>query len=208
MKINKYSVGILLLVVVVYYSVNLKKLDEVKAGYIEKEFDVETYALEFWDTKLQDAINESIDINLIINGLKSNPENTFETYAQQLGISKVHHFMVKGNGVINAITEEYMEVSVDEGSVNIATEFIFGNSVRDSSGKVNINEFENLMDFNMVSVAINKQIRENIIPQLVGRAIIGQKIEFVGAVEVNEENMENLILRIILVQSTASNDRN
>jgi len=64
------------------------------------------------------------------------------------------------------------------------------------------------MDFNMVSVAINKQIRENIIPQLVGRAIIGQKIEFVGAVEVNEENMENLILRIILVQSTASNDRN
>ena len=47
----------------------------------------------------------------------------------------------------------------------IATEFIFGNAVRDATGLININEFKNTMDFNNVSAELNRIIREKVLPQ-------------------------------------------
>jgi predicted lipoprotein len=207
MKIYKYGVIVSLLGMIVYSSVNIRRLDEVKANTSDKEFDIESYVHDFWDTKLLDAKVDAVDINVLVSGLKNNPESTLEMYGKQLGISKVHYFMTKGKGVISSITEDYIEVDVGEGSVHIATDFIFGNAVRDASGKVDINEFLNLMDFNMVSVAINKHIRKNIIPQLIDKAVKNASIEIVGAVEVNEENIENLVLTIIPIQSVFSDDR-
>jgi len=208
MKIKKYTVGILLLALIAYNSFNFRKLDEVKAKALEDKFDIESYAQDFWDTKLPDAIAGAVDINLILNGLKNNPESTFETYGHQLGISKVHYFMVKGKGVISSIADENLVVELDNGSIDIATDFIFGNAVRDGSEEVDINEFRKLMDFNMVSVAINKRIRKEIIPELKNNAVKRASIEFAGAVEVNEEKSVNLNLRIIPVRATISNNGN
>jgi predicted lipoprotein len=82
-------------------------------------------------------------------------------------------------------------VAVDEKTkIQVATDFIFGNAIRDGSGIVNINEFLNMTDFNNVSVAINKMVKEKVVSRLKKSAKPGMILEFVGATEMNEENMD------------------
>ncbi len=85
--------------------------------------------------------------------------------------------------------------------LKIATGFIFGNAVREGSGKVNIDDFLNMTDFNNVSIAINKMVKENVASVLKRSASPGMKLEFAGAFELNEENISIEDLRVIPVSA-------
>ncbi len=97
-----------------------------------------------------------------------------------------------------------MEISIeappDSPEVFIVTRDIFGNAVRDASGLLNIGDFRSTMEFNAISVEINKIIREEVVPEVLREAEVGGSIRFVGAAEVNEENPEISPLHIVPVQ--------
>ena len=117
--------------------------------------------------------------------------------------------MVKGRGLITSINENDVSVSADSGKQNItiATEYIFGNAVRDATGLININEFNNTMDFNNVSAEINKIIREKVLPSFKSNAKKGSRIKFVGAIELNKEHLDLSGIEVIPVKVSVITDQ-
>jgi len=192
MKTIKYIISLIVIVVVAYNSVYFKKLDEVKASKAATEFNAAKYAQTFWSNKLIPNLNKAIDLNQLTALLSNDAEKTFNTYSHALGIGNLRYFLVKGKGTITSINEDDIAVSLDSSkqSITVATEYIFGNAVRDATGLININEFNNTMDFNNISAELNKIIREKVLPPFKQQAKKGDRIAFTGAIELNKEHLD------------------
>jgi predicted lipoprotein len=194
----KYIITAAVVLLVGYNSVYFKKLDEVKAASTASKFDAVAFSRDYLDKKLPASLGKAVEIQQLLGLIQSAPEKTFESYSHALGIGNVRYFLVKGRGEISSINENDMTLVIrsDSGNtvVKLATEFVFGNAVRDASGLININEFENTMDFNNVSAEINKSIRNNVLPPFKAAAKKGNVVDFVGAIELNRENivLENI----------------
>lgn len=199
-KTFKYVIGIVAVLSVVWFSLDIQKLDAYKAENIIEVFDAEDYAEKLWEDNLPAAIASAIDITKLLDEFQNNHELAFTQHGKKLGISKTWYFLVSGSGTINAVNEESTEVLLDNGKqIQLATSFIFGNAVRDGSGLVNIDDFINMTDFNNVSIALNKKVRDEIIPKLVSGSELGERINFSGAIEMNEETPMDNNVRIIPV---------
>src|SRR5437762_2853598 len=160
MKAIKYIIAIVVILVIAYNSVYFKKLDEVKASQTAKEFNAETYAQTFWNNKLLPNLNKAIELTQLTVMLSTDTSKTFETYSHALGIGNLRYFLVKGKGQIIAVNEDdisvLLQTDTTKQTITIATEYVFGNAVRDATGLIDINEFSNTMDFNNVSAELNK----------------------------------------------------
>ncbi len=199
-KTIQYILGILIIIILVYLSLDIRRLDEVKVAAGDIVDNADEYAIRFWETELPSCISNALEINRFMNMIRTDPQQAFDDYGQQLGISHTWYFMLKGAGDIVSVEEEYLIVNTDASySVRIATDFIFGNAVRDGSGMVNIDNFLNMTDFNNVSLAINKLVKDSVVTELKKTARPGMTIEFAGATEISEENISSDAVRIIPV---------
>ena len=191
--ILKYGVGFLLLGVVGYNSIYIKKLDEVKAAGTSGagKFNARQYAANFWTQQLLPAAPRSaIDLATLLPLLLTDKEKAFTTYSHALGIGNIRYFLVKGEGAVTATGENDITVSLSTGkTVHLATEYIFGNAARDASGVIKITEFENTTDLNSVSAEVNDLIRKQVVPVLKADAKPGQKLMFIGAIELNQAHL-------------------
>jgi predicted lipoprotein len=189
-KITKYSIGILAAILVIYLSLDIQNLEKHRAASNTTKFNATDFASKFWDESLPQSIAEAQKINDVLKLLNENPQKAFESFGKKLGISKTHYFMVNGKGKIEQVADEYIVLALDENTkIKIATDFIYGNAVRDGSGKVNIDDFLNMTDFNAASVEINKLVKEKVVSRLRKSASVGQTLEFAGAFEIKEENV-------------------
>lgn len=188
-KIVKYAFILVLLVIVGMKSVYFEKLDAHKAS--SQEFDAVEYAKNYWDAKLIPSLNKAIDLDSLVSLLKSDKEATFDNYSNALGIGNIRFFLVQGEATVESIQENDVRIvsSATQLKATIATEYIFGNAVRDASGGMNINEFKNTMDFNNVSAELNKRIRTTVIPAFRQAVKSGDRINFFGAIELNREHL-------------------
>jgi predicted lipoprotein len=190
-KIIKYVIVVIVILLVAYNSVCFKKLDEVKAEQTAKAFNAASYAQNFWEKKLTPSLNTAISVDKLIPLLSNDPAKAFDTYSHALGIGNLRYFLIQGKGSITAIDADDITVSIaglTGQKVKIATEYIFGNAARDATGLININDFNNTMDFNNVSAEINAIIRNKVLPQL-KHAKVGNSISFTGAIELNKEHL-------------------
>jgi len=186
----KYGVFIVVLSFLAYKSIYIKKLDEVKAEATGKQFDAAFYARTYLEDKLPPGLEKATDINLLTLLLQKDRQGAFDRYSHALGIGNIRFFLVRGQGLITSIDENDAYVLVRSDSLSqvvpIATEYVFGNAIRDASGLININEFSNTMDFNNVSAEINKMIRTKVLPPFKARERKGMAVSFTGAVELNK----------------------
>jgi len=203
MKPVKYIIAVIVVLIIGYNSVYFKKLDEVKASLTAKQFNAAAYAQTFWTDKLLPNLDKAIDITQLTGMLSTDHAKTFDTYSHALGIGNLRYFLVKGKGTITAINEDdisvLLQTDTSKQTIIIATEFIFGNAVRDATGLININEFNNTMDFNNVSAEVNKIIREKVLPPFKQKAKKGDAIEFTGAIELNKEHLDVSKIEVIPV---------
>ena len=208
-KIIRYIIFIAVILFVAYNSVYFKKLDEVNAASAAKQFDAPAYARNFLDKKLLPNLDKAIEINRLLSLVETTPDNAFKTYSHALGIGNVRYFLVQGEGTITAIDENDVTLSVQTDtsnhSIKLATEFVYGNAVRDASGLIDINEFNSTMDFNNISAETNKIIRAEVLPPFKANAKLGNKVRFYGALELNQahinlENIEVIPIRLAIVK--------
>ncbi|SFD24071.1 DUF2291 domain-containing protein [Spirosoma endophyticum] len=200
----KYAILLVLLGVVAYNSVYFKKLDEVNAtsgANAGSKFDAAAYANTFWTTKLLPAgASSATELSTLISSLKTDREKAFDTYSHALGIGNIRYFLVKGEGQITAIGDNDVTVALPDGeSVNLATEYIFGNAARDASGLIKITEFDNTMDLNNVSTELNTIIRNKVIPLFKASTKTGSTVKFVGVIELNKAHLRLENLEVILI---------
>jgi hypothetical protein len=203
-KIIKYFLSILLLLFVVYNSVYFKKLDEVKAAYTLESFEASSYANNFYHNKLLPHHEAAIEISKLISLLKTEPAKTFKKYSHALGIGNIRYFLVQGEGIITSIGEDAVTLSLGNDLVKteciIATEFVYGNAIRDASGLMNLNDFSNPSDFNRVSEEINKIVRREVVPPFKAKVKQENVVKFIGAIELNQAHLILDSIEIIPIQ--------
>lgn len=190
MKILKYLIALVVVLFIGYNSVYFKKLSEVQAGIADGKLNTEEYTRNFWDKKLMPSLKKAIDINTLVNLLQTNPDKAFKDHAHALGIGNLQYFMIKGEGQVVSINENDVELNIvgaGNQRVRVATEYVYGNAVRDASGLLNMNEFDNTGIFNEVSAGINKIIRAEVLPSFKKSVAENDKVQFVGAIELNRK---------------------
>jgi len=188
----RYILFLVLIGIVAYHSVYFKKLDEVRAGHVT--FNAQKFAREFWTSKLTPAYSNAMEAGQLFSLLKTDKKNAFADQGHALGIGNIRYFPIKGRGVVQSVEEDQVVVKLESPSgplqLNVATEYIFGNAVRDASGMIDINSFGNSLDFNNVSAEINKIIRDEVVPPFEAKVRKGDVVEFTGAIELNQEHTD------------------
>jgi predicted lipoprotein len=200
-KTLKYFGSVLAILVISVLSLDIGRLDSARVRPASEVFDIETYVTNLWENHLPERIEKALEISTLLRMLEDDPDKAFEDHSVSLGISNTHYFFTRGGGLIEIKGEEYVTIVTDNNiPVQIETVYIFGNAIREGSGLVNIDDFLNMMDFNMVSVYLNRKARAKIVDPFRNKAEPGMRLEFTGAVEINRLEMPTGPLRVIPVQ--------
>jgi len=188
-KTIKYVVVAIVVLLAAYNSVYFRKLDEVKAA-ANKQFNAAAYAKNYLNTKLNPSVSTLTGIDSLINSIKTAKASAFSTYGHALDIGNIRYFMTKGTGVVTNIDESDVYVlTPGKLTIKIATEYVFGNALRDASGLIKVNDFSNTADLNNISSEVNKIIRTTILPSFKSSVKKGDKVDFAGAFELNSAHM-------------------
>lgn len=188
MKYLKYALIAATFVFVGYNSIEIKPLNEVKkAG---QKFDATAYAREYLIKIKQSGDNKAVEIRELVSMLELDKIKTFDQLSYAVSIGNIRHFLVKGEGVVSKINEDDIVLIVKDKTVHIATEFIYGNSIRDAAGLFDIKQFTNNTDVNNIASEINKIVRTEVVPPFKQKVKIGDKVSFMGALEMNQEHIQ------------------
>jgi len=192
-----YIVVLGVLVLLVGSSVEFGSLEQKRAEDRAKRFDAAQYARDFWENRLPGVLETAQDAEELI-GLFNADMNAAIRKGRTLGHSRVHAYLLKGEGTIVSVDKDGLRVSVtvpeDPPEILLCTgAYISGNAVRDASGLVDVSAFSDTMKFNKISFEINKIVVQEVIepfhdtgPQA------GRTIAFVGAAEVAEDATEEV----------------
>jgi len=185
----KYLIAIVIIGLIGYNSIYLKKLSSLKAE--SKNFDAAVFAKDIVNNKLQPILSKAVSIDFLIQRLETTPASLFKKYGHSLTIGSAKFFLVRGIGKITAIDDSGVMVQTSGNhQIKIATEYIFGNGIRDATGLVKLNDFSNTTDLSNISSEINKIIRKEIVPPFKAAAKSGDQVEFTGAIELNEAHLD------------------
>ena len=192
----KRSLRYLLLFILVgllgYKSIYFKKLSSMQSNASGK-FDASAFARTLWNTHFSSKLDSAISLNQYITELNTNAESAFKKYSNAIGIGNYRYSLVKLTGRAIEITADDILLTVfnsDSLNVKLALEYIYGNAIRDASGLVDIKNFTNNDDLIAVSEQLNKIIRDSIVPPFKKSIQLGNKVEMVGAIELNKEHID------------------
>jgi len=189
-KSIKYFLWIAVALIVAYNSVYFKKLSDLNTG-APKPFDAAAYANNYFYKQLPVMVSKAPDIDKLIAMIKTDTAATFKTYGHALAIGATRYFLIQGKGTIVNIDDNGVWVSTASGnSVLLATEYVYGNALRDASGLVDINKFSSTMDLNNIAAEIDKIVRTKILPAVKPGLKKGNMIQFTGAVGLNQVHLQ------------------
>jgi predicted lipoprotein len=201
----RYVVAIIVVIFLTWNSVYFKKLSEVKASAV-KQFNAVLYARNYMDKQLLPSAGKAPEVDQLIAQLKNKPDSTFKSYAHAIAIGNIRFFMASGKGIVTAIDDnDVYLLTPDKQTIKIATEYIFGNALRDAPGIININDFTNTMDLNNVSAEVNKIVRDEVIPSFKSKVKKSSTVTFSGAFELNQEHINLNNIEIIPVSLKITN---
>lgn len=186
----KYLIGVAMAGFVFYNSVYFRPLGEQLAEGKDLMFDAESFVEGIWASELLAVYNSAIDLTLLLNQLRQNPERTFEQQANALGIGNIGYVKVQGEGTVVSVNENNVLLQVGQQIIELETEFVFGNAVRDASGLIKPNDYDKTADFNSISESINDKIRREVIPPFRAKVAVGNRLQFKGALELNKTYLD------------------
>ncbi|MFN8349165.1 MAG: DUF2291 family protein [Spirosomataceae bacterium] len=189
----KYGFGSVVVLLLAYNSVYFRKLDEVKAEASGK-FNAAAFAENFLAKQLSPQLESAPDIDALVTLLTADKNKAFAIYSHATAVGNIRYFLVKGQGQITEIRENEVAVQTPKNQLILATEFIYGNALRDASGQFDITKFTKTADINNVSSELNKIIRNKVAAPFKAKAKAGDKLQFSGAIELNIErlNLKNI----------------
>src|SRR5688572_19443211 len=134
-----------------YKSIYFRKLSEVR-NTSSKKFDPESFSKKLWEEKMPAKMDSAVFLPVLINAVQQDKDAAFARYTHALAIGNYRYTFVQTKAVVTTINEDDIQVKlpVTDSSIDavIATEFIYGNVIRDASGLVQLKDFSNTNDLN------------------------------------------------------------
>lgn len=191
---KKYLIGsiiFLLAVFVIYNSVYFEKLDYKKDQERKKNFNPKESVDFLLNNKLDAILESAISIKYFDSLLVANRNELITKYGKSVGISSNNSFLVKGETSTTLPDAEEIPITLANSGAKykLRLKYIFGNTARDAVGYFKVDDFENTMDFNSVATELNSHILKDVIADKFKTLQEGTKVKFIGAVEINSDNI-------------------
>jgi len=192
---KKFLTGFIIFILaafVLYNSVYFEKLDLKKQQEMKKNFNSKEAVDFFWKNKLNEILKTALNLSTFDSLLTANPEYLIKQYGKSVGISSDYSFLVKGYAKTVSQGAEEIPVDLPNGNYKykIVLKYIFGNAARDAVGYFKVDDFNNTMDFNEVATELNSVILKKVIDDKFVSISPGAVVKFIGAVEINSENIK------------------
>jgi predicted lipoprotein len=191
-KLIKYSLLVLAIALVAYKSVYVEKLS-VHNGKTAQKFDPVSFSKKIWLEQLPAKMNSAVALTNLIGAVAKEKEIALQEYTRALAIGNYRYALVKADLQVVAVNEDEVLATILAGDstiqVKLATEFIYGNAVRDASGLIRVEDFPNTSDLNGISEELNRIVRTDVLPAVKGKLKAGDKLEVVAALELNKEHI-------------------
>lgn len=111
-----------------------------------------------------------------------------QRHGRLLGIGSPTFYVVKGESDQAQVINDEIHASVNGIALTIPLKYIFGNTARDASGWFDIDDFQNTMDFNAVSAAMNDYVAKRV------KTYQGDgRMKFLGAVAVKDGEIDQAL---------------
>lgn len=169
-----------------FHIVSLKQAQqEEKAGV----FDAVKSASEFWEAKLLPGTERAVEMKELMGALSKAPVAARKQHGRTLGIGGATMFLVRGSGKIVEVGDDAIVVALDgtDAKVSLSVGLLFGNTVRDASGLLDVSTYPNSQEFNDLSTQLNSIVETKIVPALKEKAAVGKTIRFAGCAELEED---------------------
>ena len=200
-KIIKYFLIILFFGLLLYNAVYFKKISEMQVSKIETVFDAKAYAKTYLLEKIPAAKKEAVAVSDLLSAMNKDSKKAFTDFSHFQNEGDIKYFFVKGEGKVSAIDEEFVTIKNAAGTeVKLAIQYVFGNTSRDCSGIISIDDFSNTMDLNNVSEEINKLIKAEIVSPFTAKVQKGDSISFLGGIELSQSNPKTDKMEIVPLQ--------
>ncbi len=149
--------------------------------------NVVDYAEEFWNARLPGAFGTAVDSEELFAAVDRDAGQARRKFGRQVGIGGACFLFIRGTGRVEEAATDYCTLKIGEGPrrVRIRTGVVVGNTVRDSTGLVDVNQFANSQDFNNVSAELNRRVEANVIAPARERLRVGARVRFVGCAQVS-----------------------
>jgi len=192
MKYLKYLLTAAVILFLGYHSVYFSKLSETKKRQTGR-FDAVAYVSALWKEKLEARLDSALSFPQLVNAINNDPETAFEKYTNTLAIGNYRYAFVTFRGVVKSTDADELIIDMPSAdtlmSLHIATEFVYGNAIRDASGLVEVKDFPNTTDLNKISEEMNRRIREQVLPSVKKEIRPGDGITGTGAIQVNKAHI-------------------
>lgn len=168
-------------------------------------FDPAAAASKIWQRDLTPAAQRAVELKSLARLLRNDPAGTKKKHAQSTGFGTAYYF-VRGSGKVIARDRNYVRVVLDGAEptiVAIRIGPVFGNTVRDGCGLLDLNTFPGLQEFNALAAELNALVEKKVLPQLHEKAIVGASVHFAGCAEAPETvgGSEEPLLTLIPVEA-------
>ena len=202
-KFLKYVLLVAVIGLVGYKSVYIKKLSEVKNSTGEK-FDAISFSTKLWNEKMPAKMDSAVDLSTLMNAVSQDKEAAFKQYSNALGIGNYRYALIKTKAKVIAVNEDeiQLQLPIADSQMNavLATEYIYGNAIRDASALVDVKDFPNSSDLNSISEEMNKIIRTNLLPSFKTTVKKGDTLAITAAVELNKAHLKWTGLELLPVR--------
>lgn len=160
-------------------------------------FDAAKVAENFWHTKLMPATERAVELKILLAALAKDPDAARKQHGRTLGIGGATMFLARGSGKITSVSEDSLVLSLhDSGaSVTLNLGLLFGNTVRDASGLLDVSAYPDSQEFNALSTQLNAFVESKVAPALKQAAAVGKSLRFAGCFELDgEAKLDALII--------------
>lgn len=185
-----------------FHVVPLKQAAEQKEAGV---FSAARFAEKFWDHTLLKSLDKAVKAEVLLPAAQRDAAAARKAHARQLGLSDSYTYFVAGRGRVLTVADDEIALAVSPGETKaeivLLTGLVFGNTIRDGTGLLNVNDYPNSQDFNDISAELNKLIETRVLPKLRQSAKVGAKIRFAGCAEVADESSDLRPLKLIPIQA-------
>lgn len=204
-----WIIGLALLsgVCLVFPPFHIKSNKVRQEAVAETTFNAAVFVGKFWNDSLLPASAQAADAGKVLAVIAEDPGKVREQFGRTVGISSSYGIHIRGKGRVVSIDEDAIGLAVnskdDVADVTIKLGFLVSNVVRDGTGLLESSSYPNAQQFNEISAELNKIVEEKVMPEAQRIAVVGKQLEFVGCVEVEDEDMDFKPLVVVPVSVKA-----
>lgn len=181
------ALGVAAFVLLYFFPIfRVVSLEEVRQKQAADQFDAVEFVSEFWAQSLMPRAEGAVHLPVLIASHSADAKDAVAKFGNRLGVSAKAFYLVSVTGTITSLDDAIIEVAVDDMAdqiVLIERGPVFGNTVRDASGLLDIGNFENTQQFNSISAQLNLVVERQVLPLFADSAQVGQQVKLVGGIE-------------------------